>query len=118
MPPGDSTAAFLSALATELLAERDEASTVAAILTRAVEAIADAEHAGLTVRSASRRRPRYVSLGWTDPMVAQADGLQYELGEGPCVEAMGEAAWIRTGDIGADVRWPSWGPRTVELGFC
>ncbi len=118
MSRGDSTAAFLSALASELLAERDEAGTVSAIVTRAVEAIDDAEHASLTVRSSSRRRPRYLTLGSTDPVVAQADGLQYELGEGPCVDAADEAEWVRTGDIATDPRWPSWGPQAAQLGLC
>lgn len=118
MLPGDSTAAFLSALAADLSAERDETRTVNAIVTRAVEAIPGAELAGLTVRSASRRRPRHESVAWTDEVVARADGLQHELGEGPCVDTLGVADWARSGHVGSDDRWPDWGPRAVELGLC
>ena len=116
MPPEDSTAAFLSALSAELLAEGDETSTVTAIVTRAIETIADAEHASLTVRAPSRRRQRFLTLGSTDSLAVQADDLQYELGEGPCLDAL-EADWIRTGDAATDGRWPGWGPRAVELGL-
>lgn len=117
MPRGDSTAAFLSALATDLLAVRDETRTVTEIVMRAVDAIGDADHASLTVRSAGRRRDRLMTLGSTDPTAVRADGLQYELGEGPSLEALGETAWVRTGEIGTDPRFPLWGPRAAELGY-
>ena len=73
MPRGDSTAAFLSALATDLLAVRDETRTVTEIVARAVDAIDDADHASLTLRTAGRRRDRYSTVGSTDPSAAQAD---------------------------------------------
>jgi GAF domain-containing protein len=117
MSRGDSTAAFLSALAADLLAVGDESRTVEAIVTRAVESVADAEVAGLTVRAASRRRSRHVTLGWTDPTVGQADGLQHDAGEGPVVDPPGEGGWVRSGDVGADPRWPVWGPQVAELGL-
>ncbi len=116
MPRGDSTAAFLSALAAELSAVRDETGTVTAIVTRAVEAVADAEAASLTVR-AGRRRPRYATSGWTDRRCAEADRLQYDLDEGPCLDAVRDAQWVRTGELGTDARWPAWGPRAAALGF-
>ena len=117
MSRGDSTAAFLSTLAADLLAVRDESRTVEAIVTRAVDAVADADVAGLTVRAASRRRPRHLTLGWTDPAVPQADGLQHDLGEGPVVDPPGEGGWVRSGDVAADPRWPVWGPQAAELGL-
>lgn len=119
MPRVDSTAAFLSALATDLLAERDEARTVSAIVTRAVETIADADHASLSVRSPSRRgRGGSATVGATTPVAAEVDALQHELGEGPMVAAYGEVEWVRSGDLRDDPRWPRWGPRAASRGVC
>ena len=117
MSRGDSTAAFLSALATDLLAVRDETRTAREIVTRAVRAIADADHASLTVRAAGRRRDRYVTAASTDPSAGTADELQHELGEGPTLDALTHTQWARTGEIGVDPRWPVWGPRAAELGL-
>ena len=116
MSRGDSTAAFLSTLAADLLTVRDEVRTVTTIVTRAVASIADAEHAALTVRVSPRRRRRLETLGSTDPVLVQADALQDELGEGPYLEALGDAEWVRSGDVAVDPRWPEWGPAVGRLG--
>ena len=117
MSPGDSTAAFLTALAADLLAVREEARTVTAVLTRAVEAIPDAEHAALTVGVTSRRRRRVETLGATDPALVRADALQGELGEGAVLAALDGSPWVRSGDLAVDPRWPAWGPEAAELGL-
>ena len=118
MPRGDGTAAFLSILATELLAERDETRTVQAIVTRAVETVSDADQASLTLRTAGRRRARHLTLGSSDPGAAEADGLQDDLGEGPVLDtSAGSSEWVRSGDLAGDPRWPVWGPRAAELGY-
>jgi hypothetical protein len=44
------------------------------------------------------------------------DRLQYELEEGPCIEALQDADWFRSGDIGRDARWPRWGPQAALAG--
>jgi GAF domain-containing protein len=56
-------------------------------------------------------------MGETAAIVAQADQLQYDLGEGPCVEAAWEQDTFVSHDLAHDPRWPSWGPRAAALGF-
>ena len=47
----------------------------------------------------------------------RADALQYELGHGPCVDAVLEDTANISGDVAADQRWGQWGPRvTADLG--
>jgi hypothetical protein len=40
--------------------------------------------------------------------------LQYELDEGPCLDATSGQHVLRSRDLEHDARWPSWGPRVVE----
>lgn len=47
--------------------------------------------------------------------VSRVDALQYELGEGPWIDANGHQHFIIR-DVAADPRWPNWGPRAAALG--
>ena len=44
----------------------------------------------------------------TDARVAQADALQYELDEGPCLAAAATGELVRVDDLTTDPRWPRW----------
>lgn len=70
-----------------------------------------------------------ISLGATDLAARQADNLQHQLGEGPCLQAsldhqpdhrpgqrLGYQS-VAAADIGADPRWPAWGPQAANLGL-
>ena len=53
----------------------------------------------------------------TAEFVARGDALQYELREGPCIEAVWEHEIVTSTDLTTEVSWPAWGPRAVaELG--
>lgn len=54
----------------------------------------------------------------SDLNAAQADELQYRLGEGPCVDAAGDIAEniVISNDTKLDERWPGWGPTAAEGG--
>jgi GAF domain-containing protein len=54
----------------------------------------------------------------SDPLIEQADQLQYELNEGPCLDAVWIEGHFTIPDIVADGRWPHWAPRAAELGVC
>ncbi|NMO88504.1 GAF and ANTAR domain-containing protein [Actinomycetospora sp. TBRC 11914] len=55
----------------------------------------------------------------TDPLATRADGIQYETGEGPCVEATATSStgFTASTDLAHDERYPHFGPRVVDLGF-
>lgn len=106
-------AELLAALATELAQAPSETATAAAITERAARLTPGADAVSLTLLV---RRGRYESLAATDDLARQLDELQYELDEGPCVDAAAGHDWYRSGDIEADARWPRWGRRAAGLG--
>lgn len=61
--------------------------------------------AGVSVLDSQGRR---TSHGATDRVVEEADALQYELGEGPCLTAWAAEESILVEDVRTDDRWPRW----------
>ena len=53
----------------------------------------------------------------THAMVAQADELQYELGEGPCLRAWDTVSVQYVPDTTTDPRWPEWGRTVARAGI-
>src|SRR3954447_23855222 len=54
----------------------------------------------------------------TDAALRGADELQYELGEGPCLDALRQNEVVIVANLAEDPRWPTWGPhiaRTLGL---
>jgi GAF domain-containing protein len=47
-------------------------------------------------------------------MVVVGDRLQFELGEGPCLDAVWEEESVYVPDLLTDPRWPTWGPRVTQ----
>lgn len=50
----------------------------------------------------------------SDEALARIDGLQYEIGEGPCLDALQQHETVSSPDLGEDQRWPKWGRTVVE----
>ena len=79
----------------------------------AVERVPSARWASLTVLRAKKFR----TDASTDPGATRADILQYEMGFGPCVDAVLDDSVYVSGDVASDTRWPLWGARVhAELG--
>jgi hypothetical protein len=53
----------------------------------------------------------------TGPQVIRADHLQYELHEGPCLDAAIDEPMVVVDDLANDPRWPDFGPKAAALGF-
>jgi GAF domain-containing protein len=60
---------------------------------------------------------RFETVGSTAPSVTHADRLQYELREGPCVDASLTSRSFSSSNLADDPRWPTWGPQVSALGF-
>jgi len=58
------------------------------------------------------------SVGASDPRIAAVQELQFELGEGPCVDAWASMEPVLEPDLAAParVRWPAFGPAGAEAG--
>lgn len=57
---------------------------------------------------------RFSTVAATDERARAADEIQYELGAGPCVDAILADTTFRTGELGQDGRWPEFGRRARE----
>jgi transcriptional regulator with GAF, ATPase, and Fis domain len=107
-----SHALVFARLSAQLLATRDETVTVHRLVETSLTLAPEVEHASLTV--AEHRRAR--TLAATSEVASRCDALQYELREGPCIEALSDNEWYRSGDIASDPRWPRWGPKAAQEG--
>ncbi|ADB30556.1 hypothetical protein Kfla_1455 [Kribbella flavida DSM 17836] len=62
---------------------------------------------------------RIQTLAPTDEVARRGDALQYELGEGPCLDVVFEEPVVQVDDVGTDLRWPRYGrvlPRSLGSG--
>jgi len=59
---------------------------------------------------------RFKTVSATDERSRRADEIQYELGSGPCVDAIVHATLYHPEDLSQDPRWPEYGVRVSELG--
>jgi GAF domain-containing protein len=78
----------------------------------AVHAIPGADGAGLTLLEPDRADTIVMSAAF----VKQVDDIQYGIDEGPCITAATTGETVRSGSLGADPRWPRFGPRVGRLG--
>jgi GAF domain-containing protein len=107
--------ALLGSVARELLAEPDVQQT----LQRAVELAAEhltAGHAGGEVYasvSLVRGHRRVETPASSDERATRADALQYELGQGPCLDAIWERETFQIEDLTTEARYPQWSRRVV-----
>lgn len=109
----DGFAQKFAEFASGLTDARDFEDTAEHLILYAVKAVG-ASFGGITMLHA---RGRLDTIGATDQKVLDADRAQYELREGPCVEAAQHARSSISGSIGTDPRWPRWGPAVAELGI-
>jgi transcriptional regulator with GAF, ATPase, and Fis domain len=80
------------------------------IVAQAAEALPRAAAAGLTLIS-GEKPPK--TLAATDPLVQRVDTIQYDSGEGPCLEAIEDNDLIVADDLERDDRWPKFCARAV-----
>lgn len=96
-----------------LVLSRETVETALALVTRlAAATTAGTTGAGVTVVDDRGRRSRAAS----DPLVERADGLQYDMDEGPCLTAWRTGEVVRIDDTASDDRWPRWNTAAAELG--
>ncbi|AUI51816.1 GAF and ANTAR domain-containing protein [Arthrobacter crystallopoietes] len=60
-------------------------------------------------------RGRRTSNGATDRVVEEADALQYQLGQGPCLTAWAAEETVIIQDVATEPRWPQWSAAVASL---
>lgn len=97
--------------ARELQEQHDPRTTLDRAVHLAVANIEGADAAGISIVHA---RERIDTEAVTDAMATRGDELQYETGEGPCLDAIWEEQTTYSPCLADDRRWPQWGPRVSE----
>lgn len=114
LPLADELAVVFTRMSGLLLSHETVSIALSLITSLAKETIPGAVGAGVTMLNENGQE---VSAAATGPVVEQADGLQYELGEGPCLSAWGQRATFRTEDLRHETRWPRWSKGVQPLGL-
>lgn len=78
-----------------------------------VPAVVGVDAASITLREQGRWR----TAASTHNQIVQADQLQYELDQGPCVDATADEEHYVVPDLARDPRWGQWGPQAARLGL-
>ena len=87
--------------------------TLQRIVDFAVSTVEGADMAGISlVSERGIETPVY-----SEPHALEVDNIQYETGEGPCLDAIEKKATIYSEDLADDERWPLFGPRAAALGL-
>jgi GAF domain-containing protein len=111
--PDRRVVAAFAETARRLYVSEDLDETLARITATVVEVIPACE-----VASVSLLEPEGITTrAPTGPIAAHLDDVQYELGEGPCLEAAtSERLFVYTPDSAHDRRWPRFSSRVAESG--
>lgn len=106
------TARQLSELARKLQADITAEALLEHIARAAVTEVAGARYASITLINGKT----FATTGASEELSVQIDQIQYETGEGPCLDAAREHKTVRCDDLRADLRWPRFANRAVNLG--
>jgi GAF domain-containing protein len=114
LPLADELAVVFARMSGLLLSQETVETSLRLVSSLALDTVPGAVGAGVTLVDA---RGHKRSSGSTDARVEQADDLQYQLGEGPCLTAVAARQLIRLDDVATDPRWPRWSRAVAPLGL-
>lgn len=81
------------------------------LLQFAAASVPGGEHAAITLVG-KHSRPNTVAA--SDEVPRNVDALQYETGEGPCLDALLDNDIAHAADLATDPQWPAFGPRAAS----
>jgi GAF domain-containing protein len=110
---GPGSASYFADVSRELMEGADERPTLDTVVQRAVDVVPGCDSCSLTLR---RRRNRTETVAASSELAARADQLQYDLEEGPCLEAAVASEPQVSHKLISSTHWPTWGPRVAEMG--
>jgi GAF domain-containing protein len=110
--PVSEFAARMAELARGLRSQRNSLQILQHIVTAAHEMVKNCDDVAITVAQADGTIETRVSLGIG--IAEQADQLQAQLGEGPCIDSAWDAPILRADDLPADGAWPAWSRAVVD----
>jgi GAF domain-containing protein len=109
--PKNDLADRLAHAARTLQLEGDPRRTLEEAVRVAVEMIDGCDEIGVSM---VRRNNEVETPVATGPRARRGDELQYELDEGPCLDAIWRHSLVHSPDLAAEPRWPRWAPAATE----
>jgi GAF domain-containing protein len=109
--PDEQLAQYFVEIARSLHSGQEPAEIQDRITRAAVRTVEGCEHAAISLVRLGRRP---VTVAATDRLPVEVDAVQYETGEGPCLDAITGAPVYRTGNLEVERRWPAFASRAVE----
>ncbi|HEV2886095.1 MAG TPA: GAF domain-containing protein [Jatrophihabitans sp.] len=103
----------LSELAAVLASQHSAQDVLDQAVQAAISAVAGAEQASISLvdKDGTLRSPSS-----TGELATECDLAQYQLGEGPCLQALWEGQVLLIDDMSTETRWPAWTVRAQALG--
>ncbi|MFD1827086.1 GAF and ANTAR domain-containing protein [Mumia zhuanghuii] len=89
-------------------------ATLDAIVEAARDTVPGFDHVGISV---AHSNGEIETLAGTDQLVWELDTLQYQLGQGPCVDAIREFPIVPVEKAAEDPRWPDYMPAAARAGL-
>ncbi len=101
----------LASIARELANEPDMQHTLQRVVDLAAQSLAGGIFASVSL---VRKRREVETPASSDERALRADQLQYELGEGPCLDAIWEQETFQIDDMTTERRYPQWARRVAD----
>lgn len=95
-----------------LLNEENQETTLRRVSDLAVRGIGDCDAVGVTLFADGKATTRAATGG----LVYEIDHYQYDIGEGPCLQAIADRAMIEVEDMATESRWPRFCRHAAERG--
>jgi len=111
---GDELSVVFARMSGLLLSRESMTSALALVTSLAADTVPGAFGCGVSLLD---ERGRRTSAGASDPRVEQADSLQYQFDQGPCLAAWAQQAVVRVEDTAAETRWPRWASAAAATGL-
>jgi putative methionine-R-sulfoxide reductase with GAF domain len=106
--------ALFAGIARSLASPTTVVATLQRIVDTAVETIDGCDGAGVLLVE----RRRIVVGAWSSDLVRQVEELEYELGEGPCLQIIREQAQVEIADLRVGSSpWPRFAARALDMGI-
>ena len=104
--------ARMAELARSLRSQRTAGMTLQHIITATAEMVKNCDDVAITVAHSDGRVETRASLG--SGLAVQADQLQQQTGEGPCVDTAWDHPLVIAVDMPTDGPWPVWAPAVAD----
>jgi GAF domain-containing protein len=104
----------LAEASARLHSQRTLEATLDTIVETALPMLPGIDHVGISIKHS---HGKVETVAATDQFVWELDSLQYELGEGPCMDTIHGQLVVAVEDARHAQRWPNFIPRAVQKGL-